>query len=270
MYGYLRNTNQFQPWNESGILLNWFQMNRETNIRTTIELPCSFILCGTDHKFVLGMTELLTRDSLVALISLATPSEWLNDTASVIIAVDLPCTGLSEPRVLECAATISRVRPSTWGMRVDAKVNRMKFQNRENYLLKHNCTGVRQSGVKSILAIRKSRALQSVTALRHQKLLTKLFNQQGEHNMSFFKEFFRRRRWPGYGRVRSRDCACGAGRRCHPHRLQDQHWHRVYRSRLRRHHQRQINIFFFPGEDTVLFQVFPGQFQVHFYDQTFH
>jgi Flp pilus assembly pilin Flp len=113
---------------------------------------------------------------------------WLKAFAKVSIAVELPFTGAVEPRVLECAATVSRVRTSGEGVRIVALIDRMMVLSRKPEAhtrlrsLAHRCAG------GSVSAIGRSQNVNPVIRTNHRtKLNTEL---TGERTMKFLKNFF--------------------------------------------------------------------------------
>jgi Flp pilus assembly pilin Flp len=169
-------------------------MNSGETIRAKVELPCSVRFSGSEPRIVRGVTEEVTRESLVVIVS--SPAEggpgggqgWLKTSANVTIAVELPVKGKFEPRVLECAATISLVSASGDGTRVVAKVNRMTVINRRpepevvNRPVRHTCAA------GNVPAVVRSQNDNPVIPRNHRTNLKK--HSRGEHTMSFLKNFF--------------------------------------------------------------------------------
>jgi len=169
-------------------------MNSGETIRATVELPCSVRLAssinksGSEVRIARGVTEEITRESVVVVMPAVTSIGWLKAFAKVSIAVELPFTGAVEPRVLECAATVSRVRTSGEGVRVVALIDRMMVLSRKpeaHARLRspaHRCAG------GSVSAIGRSQNVNPVIRKNHR---TKLNSElTGEQTMEFLKNFF--------------------------------------------------------------------------------
>ena len=168
-------------------------MNSGETIRATVELPCSVRLTGSELRIARGVTEELTRESVVVVMPSVSANgclteAWLKAFAKVSIAVELPFTGAVEPRVLECAATVSRVRTSSEGVRIVALIDRMMVLSRKPEAhtrlrsLAHRCAG------GSVSAIGRSQNVNPVIRTNHRtKLNTEL---TGERTMKFLKNFF--------------------------------------------------------------------------------
>jgi Flp pilus assembly pilin Flp len=156
-------------------------------IRAKVELPCSLRLKGSEIRIVRGVTEEVTRESLVVVIP-SPAGGWLKNAANVTIAVELPVKGKFEPRVLECAATISLVSASVNAVRVVAKVNRMTVMSREaepevaSRPVRHSCAA------GNVPAVSRSQNDNPVIPRNHRTNLKK--HSRGEHTMSFLKNFF--------------------------------------------------------------------------------
>jgi len=172
---------------------------RAETIRAIVELPCSVRLAssanqtGSELRIARGVTEELTRESVVVIMPSVSANRWLTKGwlkafAKVSIAVELPFTGAVEPRVLECAATVSRVRTSGEGVRIVALIDRMMVLSRKPEAhtrlrsLAYRCAG------GSVSAAGRSQNVNPVIRTNHRtKLNTEL---TGERTMKFLKNFF--------------------------------------------------------------------------------
>jgi pilus assembly protein Flp/PilA len=163
-------------------------MNTGETIRAKVELPCSIRLSGSELRVVCGVTEELTRESLIVVMSSTADSRRLQTSAKVFIAVELPFSGKVEPRVLECAVTISRVRAFGSGVRIAARVNRMTVVTRAADNRTISPSVARSCAHGHVSAITRSPNDNSVIRTNH---LTNLKSHlKGEHTMSFLKNFF--------------------------------------------------------------------------------
>lgn len=169
-------------------------MQSGETIRANVELPCSVRLAssmnksGSELRIARGVTEEITRESVVVVVPAVSAVGWLKAFAKVTIAVELPFTGAVEPRVLECAATVSRVRASGEGVRMVALIDRMMVLSRKPEAqarlrsLAHRCAG------GSVSAIGRSQNVNPVIRTNHR---TKLNSElTGERTMKFLKNFF--------------------------------------------------------------------------------
>jgi len=172
---------------------------RAETIRAIVELPCSVRLAssanqtGSELRIARGVTEELTRESVVVIMPSVSANRWLTKGwlkafAKVSIAVELPFTGAVEPRVLECAATVSRVRTSGEGVRIVALIDRMMVLSRKPEAhtrlrsLAYRCAG------GSVSAAGRSQNVNPVIRTNHR---TKLNSElTGERTMKFLKNFF--------------------------------------------------------------------------------
>jgi Flp pilus assembly pilin Flp len=103
-------------------------------ISAKVELPCSIRLGNAERLTARGVTEELTRESLIVVTSSVSARRWLKKDATVLIAVDLPCSGASGPRVLECEASLAGVRKSGQALRLAVTVRRMAIIDRNSDL----------------------------------------------------------------------------------------------------------------------------------------
>jgi pilus assembly protein Flp/PilA len=133
-----------------------------------------------------GVTEELARGWLILVIPTGGMLTQLRIAANVIIDVDLPCSGLSTPRVLECAATVSCVRLLHRGVRVTAVVHRMRILDRSLETARH-CRPVRQLQTASNVFTAIPR-LQNTDPVIPRNHLTEPRSNQGEETMSFLKK----------------------------------------------------------------------------------
>jgi len=162
-------------------------MNTGETIRARVELPCSIRLDGSELRIARGVTEELTRESLIVVTPSIADSRWLKTSANVSIAVELPVTGTFEPRVLECAASISRVRAFSSGVRIVATVHRMAVVNRDpETRTRTRCAG-HSHAVESVPAIEGSQNDNPVIHLNHRTNSNS--NLRGDNTMSFLKSF---------------------------------------------------------------------------------
>jgi len=162
-------------------------MNSGETIRARVELPCSIRLSGTELGIARGVTEELTRESLVVVTPSIAGSKWLKAAASVLIAVELPVMGTFEPRVLECAASISRVRAVSNGVRIVARVHRMTVINRGPETRTRSRCAMHPREAQSVPAIVRSQNDKPVIRTNHRTDLNS--NLTGELTMSFLKNF---------------------------------------------------------------------------------
>lgn len=106
-------------------------MNLSDVIKARIELPCSIRFYEKGLGYTRGITEELSRESLVVIAYSAAPKDWLNKLRNISVGIELPHAREFKPRVLECAAIVSDVRPTGNGLRISARVSRMSFRDRE-------------------------------------------------------------------------------------------------------------------------------------------
>jgi len=162
--------------------------NSGETIRAKVVLPCSVRVAGSELRAVRGVTEELTRESLVVFVPAAEVNGWLKAAAKLSIAVDLPFRGAFEPRVLECATTVTGVRALKNGVRIDVSVERMTVVSREREKhmksrpVTHTCAAERGT------AIARSQNDNPVIRVNHRT--PKQSNLTGEHTMTLLKNFF--------------------------------------------------------------------------------
>ncbi len=119
-------------------------------------------------------------------------SGWLAADTHVFIAVELPYTDNFGPRVLECAASILRVRSFRSGVRIVAKVHRMTVLNREPKTRAKSRVAAHSHATEFISAAVQPQNVNPVIRRNHQnKLNSKL---TGEHTMTFLKNFSLKKR----------------------------------------------------------------------------
>jgi len=154
-------------------------------IRARVGLPCSIRFSSPALRTTRGITEELTRESLVVIAFSAIPVARLGSSTPVSVAIDLPHSGQFRPRVLECAATVSGVCLVDSGLRISAAVGRMSIKDREpgNQIPEESESAL--YGFQPFAAVEGSRNIHRVV---HQNHLTN--KTQGEHSMSFLKKLF--------------------------------------------------------------------------------
>jgi Flp pilus assembly pilin Flp len=145
---------------------------------------------------VRGVTEELTRESIVVVAPSAETLKWLKPATNVFIAVELPFAGAVEPRVLECAASILRVRVFSNKVRIVAEIQRMTVIKRDPELPTSD-VGSHRTGKRSathscatgmVTAVTRSQNDDPVILMNHSTQFKS--NSTGEHTMSFLKNFF--------------------------------------------------------------------------------
>jgi Flp pilus assembly pilin Flp len=157
-------------------------------IRAKVELPCSVSLNGSRLRVARGVTEELTRESVVVVLSSTAGNRWLKASAKVSIAVELPFTGVFEPRILECAATVQRVRTFNSGVRLVAVVERMAIVSRDREMRAGSRSVTHTCAAASGSAVARSQNDNPVIRTNHRTNLNS--NLTGEPTMSFLKNFF--------------------------------------------------------------------------------
>jgi len=162
-------------------------MNTGETIRARVELPCSIRLDGSELRIAHGVTEELTRESLIVVTPSIADSRWLKTAANVSIAVELPVTGTFQPRLLECAASISRVRAFRSGVRIVARVHRMAVVNRDPETRPRTRCAAHSHAAESVPAIERSQNDNPVIHLNHRTNSNS--NLRGDNTMSFLKSF---------------------------------------------------------------------------------
>jgi pilus assembly protein Flp/PilA len=169
-------------------------MNSGKTIRAQISLRCSIQLTGTSRPATKAVTSEIARESVVLMVAPTLSPRWLCNAAQVLIAIDLPCTGLWTPRVLECAATIFDVSELPMGMRIAAGVHRMTVTGRDPGIRnKNGRTGLYGTGCSA--AVAEPRNLYRVTPTSPNNQLSQgstdpIDQEQGEQSMSFLKNLF--------------------------------------------------------------------------------
>jgi pilus assembly protein Flp/PilA len=147
-------------------------MTSGDTIQAKAGLTCTIRPSGADLRIVHGVTEELSRDSLVVVVPSAALNRWLKAETNVFIAVDLPFSGVCSPRVLECAATLSCVRSFMQGVRVKADVHRMTVISRDRATRTKRKSAARLCGAEPV-------SIGNHTIISNSK--------SGEKTMSFLK-----------------------------------------------------------------------------------
>jgi Flp pilus assembly pilin Flp len=124
----------------------------------------------------------------LVVVASQTAGRWLKASADVFIAVELPFAGAFEPRVLECAATISRVRSFSNGVRIAAKVNRMAVIGRSPEARARSRAAAHSYAAGTVPAVERPQNDNPVIRMNHSTNLNT--NPTGENTMSFLKNFF--------------------------------------------------------------------------------
>jgi len=106
-------------------------MNQSQVIKARIELPCTIRFYEKGLGYTRGITEELSRESLVVIAHSTALPGWLNKLAHISVGIELPHAHEFRPRVLECAAIVSEVGHFGNGLRISAKISRMSFKDRE-------------------------------------------------------------------------------------------------------------------------------------------
>jgi pilus assembly protein Flp/PilA len=161
-------------------------MNLSQTIKARIELPCSIRFQGAGLRFARGVTEELSRDSLVIIAFSAIHDARLRNPEHIAVAIELPHSRQVRPRLLECAAIVSGLCMVDAGLRISATVNRMSIKVRESDSTASGQYGAADYGLQIIPAIEGSRNIHRAV---HQNHLT--HKSQGENSMSFFKNLFK-------------------------------------------------------------------------------
>jgi len=163
-------------------------MNSGETIRAKAELRCSVRLSGSERRIARGFTEELTRESIVLVMSSIAGNRWLKAAADVLIAIELPFTGKFEPRILECAASISRVNAFSDGVRIVAKVHRMAVVNYDLKSRRRLPAASHTCAAQPVPAATRPQNNNPVIRMNHRTNFNT--NPTGEHTMSFLKNFF--------------------------------------------------------------------------------
>jgi Flp pilus assembly pilin Flp len=160
-------------------------MSLSRNIRARIELPCSIRFLATGLEAARGITEELSRESLVVIAFSAIPVERLRNSVHIAVAIELPHSREFKPRLLECAVSVSGVRLVGSGLRISAKVNRMSIKDLKPDRVVSGTPDTSHYELPLFPAIEGSRNIHPVVQSGH--LAKKI---QGEHSMSFLKKLF--------------------------------------------------------------------------------
>jgi len=160
-------------------------MSPSQNIKARIELPCTIRFYSKGLGYTCGLTEEVSRESLVIIAFSAVHADWLNRPSEIAVGIELPHWREFHPRVLECAATVSGLQPVDNGLRIAARVNRMCIKERESGAVVPEYDFV-PAGFHSFAAIGRSRNADPVIRKSH---LTKNI-EQGKNSMSFIKKLF--------------------------------------------------------------------------------
>jgi Flp pilus assembly pilin Flp len=179
-------------------------VNTSNTIRARVKLPCSIRLNGdvlkgdvlkgdvlkvaSDLTVVRGVTEELTRESVVVVAPSVLSRKWLKPAASVYVSVELPSEGTVEPRVLECVASISEVRAFSNKVRIVAEIQRMAVIEREPEKRTGRRTATHSCAAGTVPAVPRSQNDDPVILVNHPTKIKS--NSTGEHTMSFLKKFF--------------------------------------------------------------------------------
>jgi len=157
-------------------------------ISAKVELPCCIRLSNTERLTARGFTEELTRESLVVVTSSVSARRWLRKDATVLIAVDLPCTGASGPRVLECEASLAGVRKSGQALRLAVTVRSMAIVDRDPDIYFARRPAAHTCSASLVSVVTRSQNRNPVGLTSH--ATNPSFNSQGELTMSKLKNFF--------------------------------------------------------------------------------
>jgi Flp pilus assembly pilin Flp len=160
-------------------------MSLSRNIRARIELPCSIRFLATGLEAARGITEELSRESLVVIAFSAIRVERLSNSVHIAVAIELPHSREFKPRLLECAVSVSGVHLVDSGLRISAKVNRMSIKEMRPDRIVTGTPDTSQYKPPLFSAIEGSRNIHSVVHPNHSTHKT-----QGEHSMSFLKNLF--------------------------------------------------------------------------------
>jgi Flp pilus assembly pilin Flp len=160
-------------------------MNLSRNIRARIELPCAIRLLAAGSGLARGITEELSRESLVVIAFSAIPVELLSNSAHLAIGIELPHSREFRPRLLECAVSVSGVHIVESGLRISAKVNRMSIKD---LTLDRKALGDFDPGKSGLQSIAVAAGSRNIHPVIHQNHLTQ--ETQGENSMSFLKKLF--------------------------------------------------------------------------------
>jgi pilus assembly protein Flp/PilA len=154
-------------------------------IKARIELPCTIRFYSKGLGYTSGITEELSRESLVVIAFSVVHADWLSKPSEIAVDIELPHWREFHPRILECAATVTGLHPADSGLRISARVNRMCIKDREtgSVVPEHDVVPV---GFRSFAAIGRSRNADLVIRKNHLTQNT----QKGKNSMSFAKKLF--------------------------------------------------------------------------------
>lgn len=158
-------------------------MNLSQIIKARIELPCSIRFQEKGLGSTRGITEELSRESLVVIAYSTVIGEWLGKFAHIAVGIDLPHAREFRARVLECAATVSEISPAGDGVRIGGRISRMTIKDREPDHAAPDANNVFYSGIRPFTAIEGSRKFHRAV---YPNRLT-ISKTQGEYTMSFLK-----------------------------------------------------------------------------------
>jgi pilus assembly protein Flp/PilA len=154
-------------------------MSFNETIRARIELPCSIRVRGSNFGNTSGVTEEISRESLIVLVSSVSFVKLLSTNSEIVVAIELPHISAFRPRVLECEATVSRVRRVSRGLLINSEILGMTVVG-----------GNPKFRIESKAAIERSRKHQQVIRMNHPTHTKQTHTIQGEHTMSFLKNLF--------------------------------------------------------------------------------
>lgn len=159
-------------------------MNLQQTIRANIRLSCSVRLRGSNLNVTHGVTEELERDYLTLLLPSAAGNQLLQVATNIFVAVDLPFTGITEPRVLECSAAVVQARPLVHQTRIIAEVQRMTVISRDPGMLYGRRTPVRLPANTLVPATTRWHDVYPAISSNR---ISEFRNKQGKNKMSFIK-----------------------------------------------------------------------------------
>ncbi len=160
-------------------------MNPSQIIKAKIELPCAIRFYAKGLGYTRGITEELSRESLVVIAFSTVHADWLSKPSEIVVDIELPHWRAFRPRVLECVATVNGLHPVDKGLQVSARVNRMCIKDRETGSVVTERDDV-PVGFRPFAAIGRSRNADHVIRKNH---LTRNI-QKGKNSMSFIKNLF--------------------------------------------------------------------------------
>jgi len=97
-------------------------------VKANVTLRCAIHCAGAGDLAVDGFTCELARDHALVETSISPPG-WLRPGRQVTLAIELPPFRQQAPRVLECGATVGRLRFSEGYSRVKFAIHSMAFTN---------------------------------------------------------------------------------------------------------------------------------------------